>query len=266
MNAIRTGVAAPRSADRAPAAGSALEKTLRIMEALAAPGGPHRLGSVAASSGVPKSSTYRVLVSLVEQGYAVTDGEGGYGMGLQLRTLAAQVGADRPEGIVRLLEFLQRSTGQSVHLALYDGGSGLTCVRKAESDRAFRTSTRVGTRLPLHASAIGKAVLAHLPGAEVEALALATGLAPMTRRTITTVERLADELVAVRARGYALDHEENEVSVRCMAAPVFDRDGAPIGGLGLSTVTFLTSGEELEAYAPALLEAARGVERLLQRG
>ncbi|MFD5513072.1 helix-turn-helix domain-containing protein [Streptomyces sp. NPDC127051] len=67
-----------------------------IIEALSAPGGPHRLAEVAAASGVPKSSTYRILASLVEQGYAVTDGEGGYGIGLRLRAVAAGVCTERP--------------------------------------------------------------------------------------------------------------------------------------------------------------------------
>lgn len=102
---------------------SALEKALRVTEALTAFGGPHRLAELSAAAGVPKSSTYRILVSLVEQGYAVTDGDGSYGVGLRLRTLAAEISTDRPEGIVELLEFLQKCTGQSVHLALRSGNA-----------------------------------------------------------------------------------------------------------------------------------------------
>lgn len=120
------------------AGSSALEKTLRIIEELSAPGGPHRLAEVAAASGVPKSSTYRILASLVEQGYAVTDGEGSYGIGLRLRSVAAGICAERPEGITELLEFLHKGTGHAVHLALRHGAA-LTYIRKVESGRPSRS-------------------------------------------------------------------------------------------------------------------------------
>lgn len=238
---------------------------MRVTEALTAFGGPHRLAELAAASGVPKSSTYRILVSLVEQGYAVTDGDGSYGIGLRLRTLASRISADRPEGIVELLEFLQKCTGQAVHLALRSDNA-LTYIRKVESGQPFRTSSRVGTRIPLHATAIGKAVLAHLPPAEAEGIVRATGMPALTRHTLTERARLAEELAAVRERGYAVDDEESERSVRCLGVAVFDRDGVPVGGVSLTTAAFVTSREELERFSPALLEAARGVERLLRLG
>ncbi|MFE4636056.1 IclR family transcriptional regulator [Streptomyces sp. NPDC056773] len=263
-SAIGSGVPGQRTG-RSSTTGSALEKTLRITEALTAFGGPHRLAELSAATGVPKSSTYRILASLVEQGYAVTDGDGSYGVGLRLRTLAAEVSTDRPEGIVELLEFLQKCTGQTVHLALRSGNA-LTYVRKIEGTQSYRTSSRVGLRIPLHATAIGKAVLAHLPPEEVEAVLRATGMPAVTRRTRTDREVLAEELRTVRVRGRAVDDEEFEPSVRCLGMPVFDRQGVPVGGVSLSALTFLTTREELERFAPALLQAARGVERLLQRG
>ncbi|WP_405490102.1 IclR family transcriptional regulator [Streptomyces sp. NBC_00096] len=261
-SAIPDGVPVQRIG-RSSASGSALEKTLRITEALTAFGGPHRLAELSAASGVPKSSTYRILVSLVEQGYAVTDGAGRYGIGL--RTLAAQVSTDRSEGIVELLEFLQKSTGQAVHLALRTDHA-LTCVRKVEGLQPFRTGSRVGTRMPMHATAIGKAVLAHLPPEEAESIVRAAGAPALTPRTLVDPARLAADLGQVRTRGYAVDDEEHEPSVRCLGAPVFDSSGAPVGGVSLTAVTFLTARAELERFAPALLEAARGVERLLRLG
>ncbi|MDD9377015.1 IclR family transcriptional regulator [Streptomyces sp. ZAF1911] len=255
-----------QSVGRSSTSGSALEKTLRITEALTAFGGPHRLAELSAAAGVPKSSTYRILVSLVEQGYAVTDGEGSYGVGLRLRTLAAEIGADRPEGIVELLEFLQKCTGQTVHLALRSGNA-LTYIRKIEGTvRSHPTSSRVGVRVPLHATAIGKAVLAHLPPEETEGILRATGMPALTRRTLTDREGLADELRTVRERGYAVDDEEHEPSVRCLGVPVFDRSGVPVGGVGLTASAFLSTRAELERFAPALREAARGVQRRLQLG
>ncbi|MFK0217425.1 IclR family transcriptional regulator [Streptomyces vinaceus] len=253
------------SAVRSSMAGSsALEKTLRIIEELSAPGGPHRLAEVAAASGVPKSSTYRILASLVEQGYAVTDGEGSYGIGLRLRSVAAGVCAERPGGITELLEFLHRGTGHAVHLALRHGAA-LTYVREAGSGRPFRSPARLGTSAALHSTAIGRSVLAHLPPQEAQELYRAAG-APAYA---------PGELSAVREHGYALDDAEDGAgagagsgspAVRCLAAPVFGHDGAPVGGISLTAAAAVTTRAELERFSPALLEAARGVELLLRRG
>lgn len=250
------------------AGSSALEKTLRIIEELSAPGGPHRLAEVAAASGVPKSSTYRILASLVEQGYAVTDEEGSYGIGLRLRSVAAGVCAERPEGITELLEFLHKGTGHAVHLALRHGAA-LTYIRKVESGRPFRSPARLGMRAALHSTAIGRSVLAHLPPEEARALCRAGG-APA---------HAPGELSEVRELGYALDDAEEGTqagagagagagsgAVRCLAAPLFGHDGAPVGGISLTAAAALTTRTELERFSPALLEAARGVELLLQRG
>ncbi|MBT2446780.1 IclR family transcriptional regulator [Streptomyces sp. ISL-43] len=185
--------------------------------------------------------------------------------GLRLRTLAARISTDRPEGIVELLELLRECTGQAVHLALRSGNA-LMYIRKIESDQPFRTASRVGTRIPMHATAVGKAVLAHLPPEEAEEILRAAGMPALTPRTLTDRARLATELNRVRAHGYAVDDEESEPSVRCLGAPVFDRDGVPVGAVSLTGVTFLTTREELERFSPTLLEAARGVERLLRLG
>ncbi|WP_079154453.1 IclR family transcriptional regulator [Streptomyces subrutilus] len=253
---------APRGG-RTSAAGSALEKSLRILEAVAAPGGPHRLAEVTAAAAVPKSSTFRILASLAEQGFVRQEGDGRYGVGPRLRGLSALVSGGEPASIGRILDELRQAAGgQTVHLALHSGRT-VTYVRKLESEQPFRTASRVGMRMPLHTTAIGKSILAHLPEEEVRELLTATGLAPRTERTVTSKEALYAQLAEVRSRGFALDDEENEPSIRCIGAPVLGADGRPVGGVSITTVTFLVSREEIEAYAPALLAAARALAPLL---
>ncbi|MER7761813.1 IclR family transcriptional regulator [Streptomyces sp. NPDC097619] len=235
----------------AAGAGGALEKTLRILEALAEPGGPHRLARIAATARVPKSSAFRILTALIDRGYALTDGDGRYGIGLQLRTLAAQVAGEHPEGIDEVLEFLHRSTGQTVHLALRTA-TGLTCVRRAGQPR--HPGSRVGARLPLHTTALGKAVLAHLPVPDPRVPAPARGSVPPA------------ELAEVRLRGWAADEQVHAPGVRCIAAPLLDPGSHPVGALSLTAAADRTTREELAACSPALLEAARGVAELLRRG
>lgn len=249
---------------RTSAAGTALEKSMRILEAVAAPGGPHRLTDVVAAAAVPKSSTFRILASLIEQGFVRAEGGSRYGIGPRLRGLSALVSGGEPASIGRILgELRQRTGGHTVHLALRSG-EAITYIRKLESeDQPFRTASRVGMRMPLHTTAIGKSILARLPAEEVRALVAATGLPARTPNTLTTAEALEAELARVRARGFALDDEENEPTIRCIGAAVLDPDGRPIGGVSVTTVTFLVSREEIEAYAPALREAARALAPLL---
>ncbi|ATZ22789.1 IclR family transcriptional regulator [Streptomyces lavendulae] len=261
-----TGAAAeapgPVRAGRTSAAGSALEKSLRILEAVAAPGGPHRLTDVMTAAAVPKSSTFRILAALAEQGFVRAEGDGRYGTGPRLHGLSALVRAAEPAGVDEVLRELRRETGQTVHLALHTGET-ITYVRKLEADQPFRTASRVGTRMPLHTTAIGKSVLALLPPEEVRALVASAGLPRRTPRTLTTAAELEAELAAVRARGFAVDDEENEPSIRCAGVAVPGPDGRPLGGVSVTTVTFLVSRQEAEGYAPALRAAAKALAPLL---
>ncbi|RSS83318.1 IclR family transcriptional regulator [Streptomyces sp. WAC06614] len=272
-------MAEPRSG-RTSAAGTALEKSLRVLEAVAAPGGPHRLTEVTATAGVPRSSTHRILAALAEQDYVRPAGDGRYGVGPRLRTLAALVVGGEPPSVERILDELREHTGQTVHLALYGGPSpspgpgspgspggispgSITYVHKRESDQPFRTASRVGMRMPLHTTAIGKSVLAALPPEEAHELLAAGPLPRRTPNSLATVPELVAELAAVRERGFAVDDEENEPTIRCLGAAVLDPAGRPVGGVSVTTVTFLVPREQLETYAPAVRQAARALAPLL---
>ncbi|MFJ4775842.1 IclR family transcriptional regulator [Streptomyces sp. NPDC088762] len=247
---------------RTSAAGSALEKSLRILEAVAAPGGPHRLAEVTAAAAVPKSSTFRILASLIDQGFVRQEKDGRYGVGPRLRGLSALVSGGEPASVEGILGELRETTGQTVHLALHSGET-ITYIRKLESDQPFRTASRVGMRMPLHSTAIGKSVLAHLPAEEVRDLIAAAGLPARTPRTLTAPEALRAQLAEIRERGFAVDDEENEPTIRCIGAAVLDTDGRPVGGVSVTTVTFLVSREEIEAYAPALRAATAALAPLM---
>ncbi|MFE5622655.1 IclR family transcriptional regulator [Streptomyces virginiae] len=251
---VRTG--------RSSASGSAAEKSLRVLEAVAAPGGPHRLTDVAAAAAVPKSSAFRILASLADQGFVRQAPESRYVVGLRLRALSALVDGGEPAGVGRVLDELRRTTGQTVHLALHSGET-ITYIRKLEGEQPFRTASRVGMRMPLHTTAIGKAVLAHLPAGEVAGLVAATGLPGRTPNTLTAPQALYAQLAAVRSLGHAIDDEESEPSIRCIGAAVLGPSGRPVGGVSVTTVTFLVSREEIESYAPALRAAAEALAPLL---
>ncbi|MGP4029983.1 IclR family transcriptional regulator [Actinomadura sp. 3N407] len=177
--------------------------------------------------------------------------------------LAEEVKAEGAAGIGDVLTTLSRDVGQTVHLALRSGDHAIY-VRKVEADQPYRMASRVGMRLRLHCTAIGMCVLSHLPEDELDSVLASAGMPAMTPNTITDAARLADELAQIRARGYAVDDEENEKTIRCIGAPVFDRTGAVRGGVSISTVTFLVPREDLLSFVPALQSAARSLGTLLK--
>ncbi|MZD10511.1 helix-turn-helix domain-containing protein, partial [Streptomyces sp. SID5785] len=235
---------------------------LRVLHAVARTDGPHRLGDIAEYSGVPKATAHRVLATLVEEGYAAADGEGRYGSGVQLHALAAQVLADDSVGIEAVLRTLQQRLGQAVHLAVLSGDHA-TYTHKVDPGHAYRIATDVGTPLPLHATAAGKALLAHLPPAEASDILDRTGLPARTPRTHTDRVALDAELAAIRDAGYATDYEEADDSICSLAAPVLDADGTAVGAVSVSSLTFLVPEAQLPEFAPAVRQAAQDVSRRL---
>ncbi|GAB2672316.1 IclR family transcriptional regulator [Saccharopolyspora gloriosae] len=232
--------------------GSAL-RTLRVLEAVARPGGPHRLGEISAATGIAKPSTHRILGGLTGSGYVVGDGDGAYGLGPRSYALSATIASAEDTGGDTVLRRFQSEVDQTVHVALRSGDHAIY-VRKVDSEGPYRMASRIGGVLPLHCTAIGKAVLAHLP--DEERAGLLRGLPARTERTLTDPAALERELAQVRADGYALDDEENEPTIRCMAAPLLDRDGRPVGGVSISTITFQTPKEALLVHSARLVETA----------
>lgn len=154
-------------------------KTLRVLHAVARLDSARKLSEIAEESGIPKATTHRLLGTLIEEGYVVPEGGGSYGVGPQLRSMAAQVLADDTVGIESTLRALQQRLGQAVHLAVL-GGEFATYTHKVEPGHAYRIATGVGMPVPLHASAAGKALLAYLPPAEAATLLDRAGLPERT--------------------------------------------------------------------------------------
>uniref|UniRef100_A0AAU3GYL5 IclR family transcriptional regulator n=1 Tax=Streptomyces sp. NBC_01401 TaxID=2903854 RepID=A0AAU3GYL5_9ACTN len=243
-------------------AGNSVAKTLRVLDALAHPDAPHRLGEIGERSGVSKASAHRILGTLIEEGYATSEGEGRYGIGIRLQAMAARVLSEDSVGIGAVLRTLQQRLGQTVHLAVLNGDHAIY-THKVDPDRAYRITTEVGTRLPLHGTAAGLALLSRLPEQESAALLDATALTALTTRTVTDRRTLEKRLTSARADGYATDYEEHEHSICSLAAPVLDAEGYPVGAVSVSALTFLVGPEELRAFAPEVQQAASDVAKRL---
>lgn len=241
--------------------GSSIDKALAVLEAIAE---HHRVTDIAAVTGISKSTVHRILQSLVEWGFARSDGAGGYEPGPRILTLAGRVMSrfDPARQAAGALRALHERTGYTTHFAIRNGDEAVY-VEKLEGRRPYQMPSRVGMSLRLHSTAIGKAILAHLDESEVRGIVSRAGLPGLTPNTLVTLEALLENLARVRALGYATDDEENVPGVLCVGAPVFDHTGQVLGGISISALAMDMNREGLEELAPEVVKAAREVSLAL---
>jgi IclR family transcriptional regulator, acetate operon repressor len=243
----------------------ASQKTLSVLDALGDGNGGNRLGDIAARAGVPKPTVHRILQRLIERGYARAEGDGRYAPGPRILALAGEMlrSLDPGHYFGPVLRELHDEVGHTVHFALRSGDEAVYVEKLEHADAAYHTASRVGGRLALYCTAIGKALLAAMPEAEASELLRRIELAPRTERTLSSVAALEAELVAVRARGFALDDEENERNIRCVGAAVFDHRDRPVGAVSVSALAFELPREEILDLGPRVVTAAQGLSAAL---
>jgi DNA-binding IclR family transcriptional regulator len=198
------------------------DRTLDILETLAA-SGASTLSELTRLLDIPKSSLHGILRTMAARGWIEADGTR-FRLGLRaLQVGAAYLDADDTVGLLAgILDELAGRFGETTHLGRLDGAD-ITYVAKRESVHPLRLYSAIGRRLPAHATALGKALLATRPDAEVDAL-LPDPLPALTRHTIVDRPALRAELAAIRERGYAVDREENTEGIVCVARTVPMRD------------------------------------------
>jgi IclR family KDG regulon transcriptional repressor len=244
---------------------TAVERALTILEAVGQRAGGMTNSEISRRLGIPKSSASYILRVLERRGYLHRDASTGrYRLGLELLTLArgVETGDDVREAALPILRQLADRCRLTAHLGVIDQHEAVY-LEKAEVPGLIKMGTYPGCRTDCHSTSIGKAILAHVAGHEVEAVARERGLAKRTPRTITSLARLRRELDTVRARGYAVDDEENNLGVRCVAAPIFDATGHVVASINVSGTTGQIVDDALPKIAEAVKDAARRVSQKL---
>jgi len=216
-------------------------------------------------SGLPKGTTHRIIASMVaerlmERADSPRIPGGGYRLGMRLFELGELVPAHRSLSAAALpiMEDLREATRHRVHLAVLDGIDVLYVEILGAG--AADVSSRVGGRLPAHATGVGKVMLAYA-APSVVADRIAAGLPQLTARTICARDALIAELRKIRTHGFALDIEESTVGVSCVAAPVFGSDRSIRAGL---SVTGITRSIDPGTIGPAVRTAAFTLTRQLR--
>jgi IclR family acetate operon transcriptional repressor len=181
-----------------------------------------------------------LLATLVERRYVVRSAATGrYLLGHKLNELSGAVTkrTERLQFVARPhLESIQKVTGESANLSVLEPPN-IVYVDQVEGTRSVRMFARLGAAVPAHATAAGKVMLAYMRWAAAADIWGSASLPQLTPRTITSLDVLEKELGRVRRRGYAIDNEEQEPGVGCVAAPIFDHDGAATAALSVSAPT-----------------------------
>jgi DNA-binding IclR family transcriptional regulator len=245
----------------------AVERATRILASLDDEHPERSLAEIARATELPKSTVFRILVTLDNCGFVeqTSDGER-YRLGLQVAYLglaALQRLSIRREALP-LMENLVERFEETCALGIFYQGSVMD-IEVVHSDHVLTVTSEVGGRLPMHCTASGKALLAFLPPAVVKSV-LARPLAVRTENTITSPSQLRKELAFIRRRGYAVDEEEYAVGVRAVAAPVSDIDGNVVAEISMPGPSSRLTPDRVPGIAQALIDAANAISGKGRRG
>ena len=213
-----------------------VERALDLLEELAS-GEALGVSELAGRTGLVPSTAHRLLATLARRGYVTQRRDSNrYAIGLRVLELASGL-EDALAHLRRELESVQRATGETTNLVVLDGERAVY-VDQVQGSRSVRMFTIVGAAALAHTTAAGKAILAFGPPEDVEGLyGRRDGLERLTPRTLTTVEAFIEDLERTKRRGYAIDNEEHEEGVSCIAAPVLGPDGLPRAAISISAPT-----------------------------
>jgi IclR family KDG regulon transcriptional repressor len=243
---------------------SSVANSLRLIRAFSEDHYEIGISDLAKRLGLAKSTVHRLASTLLEQGMLEQNaGDGKYRLGLALFELGTLVRRkmDFTMEARPFLRTLLEKTGETVHLAILDHDSVLYVI-SLESKQALRMGSKVGTRVPVHCTAVGKTLLAFQPEGEVERI-IARGLPASTPNAIVDAKALQRELALVRARSYALDDEESEVGLRAIAAPIRNDAGNVIAAISIAGPVHRMTRKTLLGWVRELVEAGDAVSQRL---
>ncbi|MGH2560911.1 MAG: IclR family transcriptional regulator [Thermomicrobiales bacterium] len=243
-----------------------LAKALDLLDLLDAEG-DLTLTELSGRAGINKATALRILANLDDRGYVERDGHGRYRLGVRLTQLGARrsAGLDLRSVARPILRHLRGETGETVNLGV-PTADGVIYIDIMESAHGLRMAAAVGASDAYHATALGKAIMAHWPGPAIADHPRRHPLTPKTPRTIVDAGALERELAAIRDRGYALDDEENEVGARCVAAAILDHRDEVVGAVSVSGPASRLTPERCVEIAASVVAASRQISTLMGLG
>lgn len=217
---------------------SSADKVLTLLEHISDTPQGISLAMLTRTTGMAKTTAFRILETLCARQYVIQDGDTErYLLGLKSLELGMKglMNANLVEVAIPYLKKLSANTGETCFLGVYHGGH-VVYLYKSEGTLSIQTNARLGARFPAYCTGIGKALLAFQPQAEIDAV-LARPLPAVTASTIADRVALYDALADIRLKGYAMDNEENEEGLTCIARPLFNYSSDVVGAISVAGPT-----------------------------
>ena len=214
---------------------------------------------------MPAATLHRILATLQRQGYAEIDEVSQLWMvGVEaFRTGSAFVNRIDLMQVSRpVMRWLMETTGETANLAIPDGGE-VVFAGQVETQNPIRAFFAQGTRTPMHASGIGKAILSALPVEDRLALLRQISLTPFTANTLSHPDALGHDLEITRARGWSFDREERHDGMSCIGAVIRDSTGAVIAGVSVSGPSSRFTDHRLSHLSNSVVQAATDITRMI---
>ena len=215
-----------------------------------------------------KTTAHRVLNSLIYMGYARQNpANGKYEPTFKIVDMAARIMSkvDILQTVRPYLRRLMEASGETVHFVERDGTDAVYIDKVESFNNGMQMVSRIGSRIPLYCSGVGKAMIAQMDDWEAEEIWNASDISVLTEHTITDHEAFKKELAQIRERGYALDNEENQIGVRCIACSLKDPMGKTRYAFSISAPVSRMDDERIHELASYVLEAGREMAENLLR-
>jgi IclR family transcriptional regulator, acetate operon repressor len=258
-----TDTVADRSSPQGAGGVQSLERALDILEHLSRSKSELGVSEIAPAVKLANGTAHRLLATLVRRGYARRNPETRkYALGVKALALAINVRDQLGPSAQPFLRELTEISQESSNLAALDTNS-VVYVEQVPAPRMVRMFTEPGNRVPPHCTATGKVLLAYQPEDTIDAMIRQGGLPRFTAHTITEEQRLKEELAHIREQGYAVDSEEMEEGVRCLAAPIFGSDQRVLAAMSISGPAGRFGQDRLEELIPHIKRLADGFSQSL---
>jgi len=242
-----------------------LMRALNLLERLAESPSGASLTDLSYQLGIPAATVHRMLNTFEEQGFVEQDlAQGLWFVGLKAFTVgnAFLNRRDFVSSSRSHMRNLVEQCGETANLGVIDDGE-VVFVSQVESPEVMRMIVRLGSRSPIHASGVGKALLAYLPEQRFAGILQQRGLARYTEKTIDNPTHLRGELDQIRQLGYALDDEEHAIGLRCVASAIFDQNGQALAAISLSGPKARVTDARLDELGIAVRKTADEITHAL---
>lgn len=254
-----------KQANKLTEANQSSEKLLTLIEALSMQQDSVKLQEIAALVSMNASTTLRFLAALEKKGFAVQDDTGRYSLTYKFCEIAdnIKIHTDIRNICLPYMKNISQNLGETVNLSIEENMAVVYLEVVQCAWRALSITQRIGKVAPLHCTGVGKLFMLGHTREQLENLYEEKGFAKYTENTIVTLEQMLEQLDRIRECGYAIDNEECEMGIRCIAVPIRDYTGKMVAGLSVSGPTSRMTSESIREKIPFLFEVVGEISKRL---